>query len=134
MVDDLTPCTLPPRNCEVFSVCEFWKKYNIKNAAVRIIEAWRQINVATVLHAWKPLFINSEISGAEQTKASRKRQSMEATLMDTVEEAQSVPAPGFSDVQVEDLQKIVGQHQQQRTIEEMLEEDKEHQPTHEDDV
>ncbi|KAG7175149.1 hypothetical protein Hamer_G024727 [Homarus americanus] len=41
------------------------------------------------------------------------------------------------DVQVEDLQEIVGQHQQQPTIQEMLEEDEEQeeqQPTQEDDV
>ncbi|KAG7158580.1 hypothetical protein Hamer_G020596 [Homarus americanus] len=60
-----------------------------------------------------------------------------ATLMDTVEAARSVPALGFSDIQIEDLQEIVGQHQQQPTIEETLEEDEEQeeqQPTHEDDV
>ncbi|KAG7174313.1 hypothetical protein Hamer_G003250 [Homarus americanus] len=82
-----------------------------------------------VLHAWKPLLANSEISGAEQTEASWERQSVAA--------ARSVPAPEFSDVQVEDLQEIVGQHQQQPTIEEMLEEDEEQdeqQPTQEDDV
>ncbi|KAG7153802.1 hypothetical protein Hamer_G009490 [Homarus americanus] len=76
MVDDLTPSTSPPLNCEVLSVCEFGKKYNIKNAVDRIVE-------------------------------------------------------------VEDLQEIVGQHQQQPTIEEMLEEDEEQeeqQPTQEDDV
>ncbi|KAG7170490.1 putative CENP-B N-terminal DNA-binding domain-containing protein 6 [Homarus americanus] len=43
------------------------------------------------------------------------------------------PSTGFSDVQVEDLQEIVGQHQQQPTIEEMLEEHEEQQPTQEDD-
>ncbi|KAG7164493.1 hypothetical protein Hamer_G003705, partial [Homarus americanus] len=127
MVDDLTPSTSPPRNREVLS------KYNtIKNAWDRIVEAWRKINVA-----WKPLFANSEVSGAEQTEASGERQSVAATLMDRVEAALSVPAPGFSDVQVEDLQEIVGQHQQQPTIEEMLEEDEEQeeqQPTQEDDV
>ncbi|KAG7156530.1 High affinity cationic amino acid transporter 1-like, partial [Homarus americanus] len=139
IVDDLTPSTshAPPHNREVLSVCEFWKKYNIKNAVDRIVEAWRKINVATVLHARKTLFANSEISGAEQTEASRERQSVAATLMDTVEATQSIPAPGFSDVQVEDLQEIVGQHQQQLTTEEMLEDDdeqEEQQPTQEDDV
>ncbi|KAG7163384.1 hypothetical protein Hamer_G004521 [Homarus americanus] len=57
--------------------------------------------------------------------------------MDTVEGARSVPAPGFSDVQVEDFQEIVGQHQQQPTIEDMFEEDEEQeepQATREDDV
>ncbi|KAG7164500.1 hypothetical protein Hamer_G003713 [Homarus americanus] len=93
-------------------------------------------NASVVLHAWKPLFANSEISGAEQTAARGESQSMAATLMDTVEAARSVPAPGFSDVQVEDLQENVGQHQQQPTIEEMLEEDEEQeqQPIQEDDV
>ncbi|KAG7174540.1 hypothetical protein Hamer_G016442 [Homarus americanus] len=137
MVDDLTPSTSPPHNREVLSVCEFGKKYNVKNAADRIVEAWRKINVATVLHAGKPLFNNSEANGAEQTEASRERQSVAATLMDMVEAAQSVPAPGFSDVQVEDLQEIIGHHQQQLTIKEMLEEDEEQeeqQPTQEDDV
>ncbi|KAG7170310.1 hypothetical protein Hamer_G016114 [Homarus americanus] len=108
-VDDLTPSTSPPHKCEVLSVCEFWKKYNIKNAVDRIVEAWRKINVATVLHAWKPFFANSEIIGVEQTAASGERQSMAATLMDTAEAAHSVPAPVFSEVQVEDLQEIVGQ-------------------------
>ncbi|KAG7161809.1 putative CENP-B N-terminal and Tc5 transposase DNA-binding domain-containing protein, partial [Homarus americanus] len=137
MVDDPTPSTPPPCNCEVLSVCESWKKYNIKNAVDRIVEVWRKINVATMLHAWKPLFANSEISGAEKTAASGERQSVAATIMDTVEAARSVPAQGFSDVQVEDLQVIVGQHQQQPTIEEMLEDDEEQeeqQPTQEDDV
>ncbi|KAG7163041.1 CENPB DNA-binding domain containing protein 1-like 16 [Homarus americanus] len=137
MVDDLPPNTSPPRNREVLSVCEFWKKYNIKNAVDRIVEAWRKINFATVLHTWKPLFANSKVSQAEQTEASGERQSVAATLMDTVEAARSVPAPGFSDVQVEDLQEIIGQHQQQPTIEEMLEDDEEQeeqQPTQEDDV
>ncbi|KAG7167591.1 hypothetical protein Hamer_G013070 [Homarus americanus] len=137
MLDDPTPSTSPPRNREVLSVCEFWKKYNIKNAVDRIFEAWCKINVATVLYAWKPLFANSEISGAEQTVASGERQSVAATLIDTVEAARLVPAPGFSDVQVEDLQEIVVQHQRQPTIEEMLEDDEEQeeqQATQEDDV
>ncbi|KAG7176164.1 hypothetical protein Hamer_G026127 [Homarus americanus] len=129
MVDDLTPSTSPPHNREVLSVCEFCEKYNIKIAVDRIVEACRSINVATVLHAWKPLFANSEISGAEQTKASGERQSVAAE--------QSVPALGFSDVQVKDLQEIVGQHQQQPTSEDILEEDEEqdhHQTTQEDDI
>ncbi|KAG7172310.1 hypothetical protein Hamer_G009672 [Homarus americanus] len=137
MVDNLTPGTSPPHNHKVLSVCEFWKKYIIKNAVDRTVEAWRKINVATVLHAWKSLFANSEISGAEQTVASGESQSVAATLMDTVEAARSVPAPGFSDVQVEDLQEIVGQHQQQPTTKDMLEKDEEqevHQPTQEDYV
>ncbi|KAG7175321.1 putative Tigger transposable element-derived protein 1-like 217 [Homarus americanus] len=138
MVDDPTPSTSPPRNREVLSVCEFWRKYNIKNAVDRIVEAWSKINVATVLHAWKPLFANSEISGAEQTAANRERQSVAATLMDTVEAARSVPALGFLDVQDEDLQELIGQHQQQPTTKVMLEEDEEQeeqqQSTQEDDV
>ncbi|KAG7169057.1 putative CENP-B N-terminal DNA-binding domain-containing protein 17 [Homarus americanus] len=80
---------------------------------------------------------NSEISGTEQTAAHGERQSMAATLMDKVEAARSVPAPGFLDVQVDDLQEIVGQHQQQPTIEKMLEDDEEQeeqQPTQEYDV
>ncbi|KAG7162921.1 hypothetical protein Hamer_G001937 [Homarus americanus] len=137
MIDDSTPCTSPPCNSEVLSVCELWKKCNNKNAVYRTVEAWRKINIATVLHSWKPLFANSEVSGAEQTETSGERQSVAATLMDTVEAACSVPAPGFSDVQVEDLQEIIGQYQHQPTIEEMLEEDEEQeekQPTQEDDV
>ncbi|KAG7156526.1 hypothetical protein Hamer_G006495, partial [Homarus americanus] len=136
IVDDLTPSTshAPPHNREVLSVCEFWKKYNIKNAVDRIVQAGCKINVATVLHAWKPLFANSEIIGAEQNAASRERQSVAATLMDTVEATQSIPAPGFSYVQVEDLQEIIGQHQQQLTTEELLEDDEEQQPTQEDDI
>ncbi|KAG7172878.1 hypothetical protein Hamer_G017856 [Homarus americanus] len=54
--------------------------------------------------------------------------------MDTVEAARSIPASGVSDIQFEDLQEIIGQHQQQPTIEEMLEKDEEQQPTREDDV
>ncbi|KAG7176851.1 hypothetical protein Hamer_G000040 [Homarus americanus] len=134
MVDDITPSTSPPRNREVLSVCKFGKKYNIKNAVGRIVEAWCKINVTTVLHAWGPVFANSKISGAEQTEASGERQSMVATLMEAV---WSVPAPGFSDVQLGDLQEIVGQHQQQPTIEEMLEvkeEQEEQQPTQEHDI
>ncbi|KAG7176867.1 hypothetical protein Hamer_G000059 [Homarus americanus] len=65
----------------------------------RIVEAWRKINVATVLHNWEPLFANSEVSRAEQIEASGERQSVAALLMDTVEAAWSVPAPGFSDLQ-----------------------------------
>ncbi|KAG7176878.1 hypothetical protein Hamer_G000072 [Homarus americanus] len=76
-----------------------------------------------VLHGWEPLFANSEISGAEQKEASRERKSVGATLMNTVEAARSVPAPGFSDVQVEDLPQKFGQHQQKLTIEEMLEDE-----------
>ncbi|KAG7158515.1 hypothetical protein Hamer_G021069 [Homarus americanus] len=90
-----------------------------------------------VLSTWKPLFANAEVSWAEQTEASRERQFMAATRMDTVEATQSVTAPGFSDVQVEDLQEIVGQQQQQPTIEEMLEEGEEQyepQATQEDDI
>ncbi|KAG7172476.1 hypothetical protein Hamer_G025576, partial [Homarus americanus] len=137
MLDNPTPSTSPPHNGEVSSVCKFWKKYNAKNALDRIVEAWRKINVAKVLHAWKPLFAISKLSGAEQTQASGERQSVTATLMDTVETTQPVQAPGFSDVEVDDLQEIIGQHQQQPTIEEMLEDDEEQeeqQPTQEDDV
>ncbi|KAG7161416.1 putative Tc5 transposase DNA-binding domain-containing protein 4, partial [Homarus americanus] len=109
-----------PANQEEEETCEFGKKYNIKNAVDRIVEAWRKINVATVLHAWKPLFANSEIT----------------TLMDTVEAKRSDPALGFSDVQVEDLQEIVGQHQQQPTNEDMLEDEEQEEqlPSQEDDV
>ncbi|KAG7161332.1 Tigger transposable element-derived protein 1-like 137, partial [Homarus americanus] len=108
---------------------DFFMKPIVVNRAARlrayrhaniIVEAWHKINVATVLHTWKPLFANSEISRAEQTVASGERQSVAATLMDTVEAARSIPAPGFSDVQVEDLQEIVGQHQQQPTIEDVM--------------
>ncbi|KAG7162931.1 hypothetical protein Hamer_G001952 [Homarus americanus] len=139
MVDDPTPSTshAPSHNCEVLPVCKFWKKYNIKNTVDRIVETWRKINFATMLQTWKPLFVNFEVSGVEQTEASGERQSVAATLMDTVEAVRSVPALGFSDVQVEDLQEIIGQHQQQTTIKEMLEEDEEQeekQPTQEDDV
>ncbi|KAG7164152.1 hypothetical protein Hamer_G014282 [Homarus americanus] len=89
MVDDLTPSTLhaPLHNHEVLSICEFWKKYDIKNAVDRVVEAWRKINIVTVLHAWKTSFANPEVSEAEQTKASGERQSVVATLMDTVEAA-----------------------------------------------
>ncbi|KAG7170866.1 Apoptosis-resistant E3 ubiquitin protein ligase 1-like, partial [Homarus americanus] len=133
MVDDPTPSTPPPRNREVLSVCEFWKKYNIKNAVDRIVEAWRKINIATV--ACKPLFANSEVSGAEQTEASGERQSVAATLLDTVEAARSFSAPGFSNVQVKDLQEIICQHQHKLTIEEMLEDEEEEQrATQEDNV
>ncbi|KAG7174561.1 hypothetical protein Hamer_G016466 [Homarus americanus] len=108
------PSTSPPHNHEVLSVCEFWKKYNIKNAVDRIVEAWHKINVATVLHAWKPLFANSEVS--EWSRADRGKRG-EAVCGGNANEhsgdGAAVPAPRFSDVQVEDLQEIVGQHQQQ---------------------
>ncbi|KAG7174569.1 hypothetical protein Hamer_G016474 [Homarus americanus] len=132
------PSTSPPHNHEVLSVCEFWKKYNIKNAVDRIVEPWHKINVATVLHAWKPLFANSEVS--EWSRADRGKRG-EAVCGGNANEhsgdGAAVPAPRFSDVQVEDLQEIVGQHQQQPTTEEMLEEDEEQsepQATQGDDV
>ncbi|KAG7169084.1 hypothetical protein Hamer_G018859 [Homarus americanus] len=110
MVDDLTLSTshTPSCNHEVLSVCEFLKKYNIKNAMNRIVKAWCKINI-------------------EQIEACRERQFVVATLVDIVKAAQSDPAPGFLDVQVEDLQEIIGQRQQQPTTEEMLEEDKDQQ-------
>ncbi|KAG7178146.1 putative THAP-like domain-containing protein 3 [Homarus americanus] len=74
MVDDSTPSTSSPHNREVLSVCEFWMKYNIKNAVDKIVKAWHKINLATVLHARKPLFANFEVSGAEQTEASGEKQ------------------------------------------------------------
>lgn len=45
----------------------------------------------------------------QHTETNVGRKSEAATLMDTVKAAWSVPAPGFSEVQVEDLQEIIGQ-------------------------
>ncbi|KAG7168425.1 Tigger transposable element-derived protein 1-like 159, partial [Homarus americanus] len=100
MVDNLIHSTSPPFNLEVLSVCEFGKKYRIKDAADRIVEAWCKINVATVLHSWKPLFANSKGSGAEQTKASRERLSLTAKLMDTVEAARDDDGTTADDIEV----------------------------------
>ncbi|KAG7173580.1 putative MDM2-binding-containing protein, partial [Homarus americanus] len=86
MVDDPTPSTSLPRNREVLSVCEFWRKYNIKNAVDRIVEAWRKINVATVLHAWKPLFTNSKQQPTveEMLEEDEEQEEQQATQEDDV--------------------------------------------------
>ena len=106
----------PPSHArEVLTVNQFWKNYNIKDAVDRIVKAWQKINKATVLHAWKFLLGEGAVV--------RERQQEATTLSQTVEAARLIPAPGFSAVEASDMQEIIGIHQEEATIEEMLEED-----------
>lgn len=52
-----------------------------------------------------------------------ERQQEGTTLTQTVEAARLIPAPDFSAVEGSDLQEMIGIHQEEATIEEMLEED-----------
>ncbi|XP_045128616.1 tigger transposable element-derived protein 1-like [Portunus trituberculatus] len=64
-----------------------------------------------------------EVLLGEVGTAVRERQQEATTLSQTVEAARLIPAPGFSAVEASDLQEIIGIHQEEATIKEMLEED-----------
>ncbi|KAG7170450.1 hypothetical protein Hamer_G018934 [Homarus americanus] len=72
----------------------------------------------------------SKLSGAEQTQARGEGEY-------TPRQRNQSKHQDFSDVEVDDLQEIIGQHQQQPTMVKKLEDDEEQeeqQPTQEDDV
>lgn len=130
-MDDLTTAeattvpTSPPLTHDVIKVQEYWKKYNIKDAVDRMVKAWELINVATVLHGWKPLF--------PETKAGEGRQTADSTMQEAADAARLISTPSFQEVQATDIQEMISEHQPEPTIQEILLEDENEQPTNEEE-
>lgn len=91
------------------------------------MDAWKKINEATTLHAWKPL-LDTDKTG--EAVAGGMRQCEATTLTTVVEVDQSVPAHGFLHVEEKDVKVLIGKHPEEQTIEDMLQDDDEQLQVH----
>ncbi|KAG7161058.1 hypothetical protein Hamer_G026931 [Homarus americanus] len=84
----------------VLSVKQFWKQFHIRSAVNHMVAAWNKITLATIKHAWKPLFPHpSNARSAVQRRAD--------LLEAAVESARSVPAAGFREVDAERIDEML---------------------------
>ncbi|KAG7165834.1 hypothetical protein Hamer_G023915 [Homarus americanus] len=92
------------------SVKQFWKQFHIRHTVDHMVAAWNKITLATINHAWKPLF--PHLSNA-RSAVQRQADLLEAA----VESARSVPTPGFREVDAEQINEMLKEND-----EEMLDE------------
>ncbi|KAG7165359.1 Tigger transposable element-derived protein 1-like 52 [Homarus americanus] len=78
---------------------QFWRIFNIKKAVNFLVEAWDQLSVATVCHAWRHVLQGSP--------AIRQSQSVTVAVDLAREAAQSVTAAGFSETTNDDILEVI---------------------------
>ncbi|KAG7170882.1 Jerky protein-like 18 [Homarus americanus] len=78
---------------------QFWRIFNIKKAVGFLVEAWDQLSVATVRHAWRHVL--QGIPGVRQS------QSVTVAVDLAREAAQSVTAAGFSETTNDDILEVI---------------------------
>ncbi|KAG7171309.1 Tigger transposable element-derived protein 1-like 83 [Homarus americanus] len=78
---------------------QFWRIFNIKKAVDFLVEAWDQLSVATVLHAWRHVL--------QDILAVRQSQSVTVAVDLAREAAQSVTAAGFSETTNDDILEVI---------------------------
>ncbi|KAG7154995.1 Jerky protein-like 19 [Homarus americanus] len=78
---------------------QFWRIFNIKKAVDFLVEAWDQLSVATVRHAWRHVL--QGIPGVRQS------QSVTVAVDLAREAAQSVTAAGFSETTNDDILEVI---------------------------
>lgn len=87
---------------EVISVGQFWKCYNIRNTVYCMVRAWNNIFDATIRHAcWENLLAENKPVSSDSSQIQRQAD----LLADTVTSITTVPAPGFRDVNENDVMK-----------------------------
>ena len=86
---------------EAISVRQFWKCYNIRNAVDLMVKAWNNISDATIRHAWENLLAEKKTVASDSSKIQRQAD----LLADAVTSITAVPAPGFRDVNENDVMK-----------------------------
>ncbi|KAG7155742.1 Tigger transposable element-derived protein 1-like 68 [Homarus americanus] len=78
---------------------QFWRIFNIKKAVDFLVEAWDQLSVATVRHAWRHVL--------QGIPAVRQSQSVTVAVDLAREAAQSVTAAGFSETTNDDILEVI---------------------------
>ena len=108
--DDLPPANTPQTpqegqaidfeialNPQAITVTQFWRNFTIKNAVDALVEAWGDVNEATLRRAWEKLtpHLVTRVEGAQR-------------LTDTVEQAatEARRVPGFNNVTVEEIRDV----------------------------
>ncbi|KAG7172208.1 Jerky protein-like 29 [Homarus americanus] len=97
---------------EVFAK-QFWKKFNVKQAADFLVEAWDQLSIATICHAWRHVL--------HGIPGERRSQPVTVALDLAREAAHSITADGFSETTNEDILEVI--RDPEMTADEMLEDD-----------
>ncbi|KAG7166916.1 Tigger transposable element-derived protein 1-like 19 [Homarus americanus] len=85
---------------------QFWRTFNVKKAVDFLVEAWDQLSVATVRHAWRHVL--QGIPGVKQSKSVTGEVQTFAVAVDLAREAaQSVTAAGFSETTNDDILEVI---------------------------
>ena len=107
---------LPAQSDQLLSVKVFRKNYKIKHTVDFYCTAWNKITIPTIKHAWAPLLPHLNIK-------EDSRQTTENIMHETVEAVRAVP--GMSSVTETDIRELIGTQDQDRNIDEMLEDEDE---------
>ncbi|KAK3888476.1 hypothetical protein Pcinc_007470 [Petrolisthes cinctipes] len=100
----------------VMTITAFWKKFNILQAVNFLVNAWNNITLATVRHGWSALL--PHLKSAE----TERRQT--ADLMNEVLKAvRNIPAPGFEEVNREDLEEMLRDGDATGSVDDILDEE-----------
>ncbi|KAG7172217.1 Tigger transposable element-derived protein 1-like 24 [Homarus americanus] len=94
-------------------VKQFWKKFNVKQAVDFLVEAWDQLSIATIRHAWRHVL--------HGIPGERRSQPVTVALDLAREAAHSITAEGFSETTNEDVLEVI--RDPEMTADEMLEDD-----------
>lgn len=84
----------------------------------RLLSAWRDVTVACIQHAWRPLLTSDEEAAASETSTTGRE--MQREITDALSIAQRIP--GFDGVTEQEFMDLVDMQQEEQTAEEMVEE------------
>ncbi|KAG7168419.1 Tigger transposable element-derived protein 1-like 81 [Homarus americanus] len=85
---------------------QFWRIFNIKKAVDFLVEAWEQLSVATVRHAWRHVL--QGIPAVRQSQSVTGEVQTVAVAVDLAREAaQSVTAAGFSETTNDNILEVI---------------------------
>lgn len=90
-------------NPKVISVHQFWRQFTVKDAIDHLLQAWKDISIATVRHAWRPLtphLVSDESGDAERGQV----QQLGDAVADAAAAARQVP--GFEEVTSAEITEI----------------------------
>ncbi|KAG7160341.1 Tigger transposable element-derived protein 1-like 21 [Homarus americanus] len=99
---------------------QFWRVFNIKKAVDFLVEAWDQLSIATICHAWRHVLHG--IPGERRSQSVTGEVQTVAVAVDLAREAaQSVTVPGFSETTNDDIMEVI--MEPDVTIKEMVHDD-----------
>ncbi|KAG7171332.1 Tigger transposable element-derived protein 1-like 9 [Homarus americanus] len=85
---------------------QFWRIFNIKKAVDFLVEAWDQLSVATVRHAWRHVL--QDILAVRQSQSVTGEVQTVVVAVDLAREAaQSVTAAGFPETTNDDILEVI---------------------------